>query len=1082
MGKHLFKLLLISLTLLLYSPVHSEISLTSNTSLDRFDYDLDDMHFTLEKLNASWQFSPFENDKTEKKPLKIQLLKAKRLTITIKSNPEQSSDSPLPSDIRLPFPINIQQADISEVVIIKQEGESQNRYTLNNVQFNFSGDAKTLRLNLMHANTPWGDATAMLNVGTAKPFPLSGNIGLKDSQSNNPFDINTQLTGDFNTLHFESQAWASLQNDKSSLELTSTEPTHAAAKLLINGELNLGDNYLVHAHAQLTELHPDQLGDYPAARINLDLNLNGTLLPNPTATLHIVSKDSDWRNQPIVLSANVQLKDNAIANVDFQIKLADNLMQGNGHLSTDNTQLTWQANLPDLNAIDQHYAGKASFSGNVKGDAHNLLVNFKLAAEQLRVGADLKIGQLNGETTLNLGELSSDPTSAMRKMEGDFKATAIEYDQYSITDAHANLHGTKESHQLLIKAQGQDISLDSLMQGGFSNNNASESMQWQGVLQQFDLSGKTPIKLIAPAALTINKQAITLGKTIVDLRNGRATIEQLHLADNILISKGLLEKVTLNDLPAGLIPLPETLHGSPVFSGKWDINANTALNGNISLWREAGDFTNTKVDGSVLPLGLTEANITLNIKNNQAEISSQLLGENLGDLKLTLATTFTRTATGFTLHQASPLHLKTTANLKTLAWLPMPSALLNAQIEGQLNLSVEGNGTLGAPNLSGNLNGNALSFNLPSEGLTFSQGKLLATFENNQLHIQQATFYNGKDETDVNKNNTGSLSTQGWVRIRQGKPSIDLDWTAEKFTVLSRTDRLLILSGTGKTMLEENTLSVLGKFKIDKGLIELSNEGAPTLGDDVVVLGKTTDNNTPALQVLLNGLEINLGDDFNLRGFGLNAKFTGGLTLNGLTQHHPHAQGTIQVASGTFMAYGQALTIDRGILSFKGTLDNPGLNIRAMRNSKPTNAGVEITGTAFAPVTKLVSDPNVPETEKLSWLVLGRGIDQAGENDFALLSLAAGALLTQGQSIPLQTQLARAAGLDEVSFTGTDAENASLTFGKRLSSQLYLSYAKSVSGLLDVARLTFNLTPRWSLLAEAGTESAVDVLYTFSFK
>jgi translocation and assembly module TamB len=153
-----------------------------------------------------------------------------------------------------------------------------------------------------------------------------------------------------------------------------------------------------------------------------------------------------------------------------------------------------------------------------------------------------------------------------------------------------------------------------------------------------------------------------------------------------------------------------------------------------------------------------------------------------------------------------------------------------------------------------------------------------------------------------------------------------------------------------------------------------------------------------------------------------------------------------------------------------------------MRNSKPVNAGIEITGSASQPLTKLVSDPEVSESEKLSWLVLGHGMAEAGKNDYGMLSLAAGVLLSQGQSIPLQTQLARAAGLDEFSFSGGDAESAALTFGKRLSSQLYLSYEKSISGLLDVARLTFNMTSRWSLIAEAGSESAVDVLYTFSFK
>jgi len=238
----------------------------------------------------------------------------------------------------------------------------------------------------------------------------------------------------------------------------------------------------------------------------------------------------------------------------------------------------------------------------------------------------------------------------------------------------------------------------------------------------------------------------------------------------------------------------------------------------------------------------------------------------------------------------------------------------------------------------------------------------------------------------------------------------------------------------------------------------------------------------PALKLLLNGLSINLGDHFQLRGRGLDAELTGALTFTGLTQYHPHTEGSIQTKSGTYMAYGQVLTIERGLLNFNGTVDNPGLNIRAMRNSKPTNAGVEITGSLENPATKLVSDPEVADSEKLSWLVLGHGMDQTTKNDYGVLSLAAGIILSQGQSVPLQTQIAHAAGLDELSFSGGDASSASVVFGKRLTSQLYLSYVKSISGLLDVARITFNITPEWSLRGEAGTESAVDMLYTFSFK
>mgnify|MGYP000039875964 CR=1 FL=1 len=47
-------------------------------------------------------------------------------------------------------------------------------------------------------------------------------------------------------------------------------------------------------------------------------------------------------------------------------------------------------------------------------------------------------------------------------------------------------------------------------------------------------------------------------------------------------------------------------------------------------------------------------------------------------------------------------------------------------------------------------------------------------------------------------------------------------------------------------------------------------------------------------------------------------------------------------------------------------------------------AGVQISGTAQKPVVRLISDPDLPEVEKLSWLVLGHGPEQggAGEGDF----------------------------------------------------------------------------------------------------
>jgi translocation and assembly module TamB len=46
--------------------------------------------------------------------------------------------------------------------------------------------------------------------------------------------------------------------------------------------------------------------------------------------------------------------------------------------------------------------------------------------------------------------------------------------------------------------------------------------------------------------------------------------------------------------------------------------------------------------------------------------------------------------------------------------------------------------------------------------------------------------------------------------------------------------------------------------------------------------------------------------------------------------------------------------------------------VLALRKGLPVEAGVEILGTTTRPRVRLVSSPDVPEPEKLSWLVLVR--------------------------------------------------------------------------------------------------------------
>lgn len=1047
---HIF---LFSLALLLFSPAHSEMPISVSSSLDSFHHDLDNMHLKLEKLSARWQLSPFGDGK-----LIIEQLKAKRLIVTIKNNESESKDSPLPKRINLPLPISILQSEISEVVIITQDEQQ----VFHDVKLTFEGNANTLKLNLTHASTPWGNATANINLNAAQPFALKGEVSLKKTETEHPYDLSAQLSGDFNQLNIDSSTWLALQNGKISLLKENT--SQAAAKLILHGQVDLNHDYKIHLDSQLLALRPERLGNYPTANLNVALKLDGALKPSPNATLTVTTRDSTWQTQAVSASANALLTADAIEQLVFEVNVATNKIKGAGNISAQNTLLTWQAELANLTTFDQSYAGEINANGSVEGQLHNPSINISLLAKKLRVANSLQIKEVSGDVAI----VASD--NGM--MKANITASTIQYGSNAPFNSNITLAGTQSAHEITLTAEGKEDKLVSKVKGGLTLNQSSQKKQWQGALQQLDYTGLAPVKLKAPAPLNANANGMALTQAALTLNKGNIVIERLALDHGQLSSKGTLKQLSLNDFPADLLRLPNTLQGSPNFSGEWTIETQDAINAHVGLWRDSGDFTLKKPDGSVVPLALSAAKLELNVVNNALRFSANIAGENLGILDANLATQLIKTEAGFSLLNNAPLKLTANAHLNTLAWLPMPTSLMDADLDGQVMLAVTADGTLGQPNLRGTFNGNDIKFSLPSEGLQLSNGKFQARFDDNQLKIEQAIWQGG----------SGNLSANGTVLFEQGNPKADITWIADEFTLLSRADRLIVMSGTGKTSLADNLLRIQGKFNVNKGLIEMAQEDTPTLGDDVIVLGEVIEEKQALLQILLNGLSIQLGDDFTLRGRGLDTKLSGGLTLTGLTEYNPHTEGSINVSKGTFMAYGQILNIERGIFSFNGVMNNPGLNIRAMRGTTPVNAGVEVTGTALTPVIKLVSDPTVPDTDKLAWLVLGHGTEQAGKNDFALLSLAAGALFSQGQSVPLQSQIARAAGLDEFSFAGGDAENASVTLGKRLSSQLYLSYAKSVSGLQDVARLTFNLTPRWALRGEAGNESAVDVLYTFSFK
>ena len=217
------------------------------------------------------------------------------------------------------------------------------------------------------------------------------------------------------------------------------------------------------------------------------------------------------------------------------------------------------------------------------------------------------------------------------------------------------------------------------------------------------------------------------------------------------------------------------------------------------------------------------------------------------------------------------------------------------------------------------------------------------------------------------------------------------------------------------------------------------------------------------------------------KGFGLNSKLSGKLSLLKESQRPFFTNGYVSVANGSYKAYGQTLTIDRGRLVFQGPYENPGLDIRASRIIKGEDGvkvGLDINGTLQRPIADVFAVPaEYPESQMMMMLLTGKPASEATKADASMLVGAMGGLGMDSDG-SIATEITRFFRLDELEVKSDDGiDQSQLWIGKYLTPKLLVRY---VVGIFDNAfslGMEYQLTKQFRLEAESGEAQSVDVVY-----
>jgi translocation and assembly module TamB len=643
---------------------------------------------------------------------------------------------------------------------------------------------------------------------------------------------------------------------------------------------------------------------------------------------------------------------------------------------------------------------------------------------------------------------------------------------------------------------------------------------WQGRLEQLAISDSAGAdgRLLAPVDVSWTPRQGAADLAVGELRwrgqFGELTVTELGRRAGVWRSRG-----QWRDLPvAGLLDAlaapkaAATAAGDLRLMAQWTARLDRQAEAVFSVQRQSGDgrlpaLVGGSDRGGAIALGLKTLKFDGRLRDDQVALGLDLASEALGNANGRLEFAVANGDAGWQLAPGAPLRGELDLSVPDLGWLGRLSAG-SLQLAGRVSAKASIAGTAAAPTVRGQISGDGLGVIWRDEGIQLRDGTLRADIDERALIIRALRLQGAPAKPPkalplpvwVANGSGGDAVVAGEIawRDQQGH----LDFRAERFAVLQRPDLWLVASGSGRAVLGSNgRVDAKGTFRVDAAAIEIAATAPPRLGDDVKIRGAAPAEAGDGLPIDAI-FDLDFGDAFQFSGRGLSGRIEGKLNLAQLGGAEPRAVGVVELKNGRFDAYGQLLEVERGIVNFQGPLDNPGLNVLALRPGLPVKAGVRVAGSVRQPRISLYSDPPLSEPEKLSWVVLGRGSDTASGADASTMLAAAQALLQSEGGGPLK-QIAGALGIDEVSVGNrqsggalvsgsqvaqssgtTEASPAAqvIVVGKRLSSTTTLAYEQTLSGVGAVLKLTRQLTRSLSVTARTGAENALSLQWSKTFR
>ncbi|WP_406666726.1 translocation/assembly module TamB domain-containing protein [Gallaecimonas sp. GXIMD1310] len=977
----------------------------------------------------------------------------------------------------------------------------------NSISMNVSGQGQQLQIGDLTVVHRQGKVKAHGTLTLAGDYPLALTISASTSVG--------QLAGQQLTLKLsQSLAKLAVQGQLSgplSGQLSGTvQPLQS--NLPVNIKVVL--TQLAHSGMKLTDITLTVAGNLDAWQLNAEA---GTSLPaQPVSTLYLAARGDRYQAeldkltlvQPqgqASLAGKVAWKQGLAGKLALTLKhftVAQGVLSGSVKGSAEGDAQHWQFRAsPDLQGL---WAGKKlALTGQAAGSETQTRLDLRLAAgpnqitAQGQVGAQWQLqgtldapalaqalpeasGAISGQWALTGPRLQPQLTASLKSADSQYQDIALKDLQLSLAgqlqdglpageltlqaakiakgdqalaDVTVKANGNARQHQLQISTAEATDAIQLALQGEL------HGQQWQGKLTKAALRfNDQGWQLQAPVSLRADKQNLALTQQCWQHQQASICLAAMQLNRQ----QGQFS-ATLSDLPTALL--------SPWLPGdfSWQALINGRVNGywqqgkpvfTVALHTAAGTFNHSMAYQSLR----LDGQLNERLWQGQLAFASEQLGQLHGKVQIHAP------------QQQRRLSGRLALQALKLDWLaPLVPSLqaLSGTVSGQGKLS----GTLAKPLFDGQLQLQGGQVTALSEAVAVTDMHATLNVHGQQAQLQGQAQMGGGKLTLGGQLRWARLPVSGQLTV-QGQ---GLEAGYPGFGQLRLSPDLTLALG------EQPKLT--GTLNVPWARIEVESlpDSAVTLSPDVTVVDGNQASTAKAGPPLALDLRLVLGSDVRLDAFGLKSRLTGQLHAQQKPGHSLLANGQMELADGTYKAYGQNLMIRQGKLLFTGGLDNPSLNVEAIRNPDTLSnselvVGVKVTGSAQKPQLKLFSEPAMTQAQQLSYLLRGKALDDNGQSDgnamMKSMLVSAGVSRLGG----VFTGAAEKLGVKDVSIdTSGSGSDTAVSISGYVLPGLQLEYGVGVFSSVAQLKLRYALLPKLYLEAVSGVNQAVDLFYQFSF-